>query len=101
MTIEMITEVAPVHIPHHTYKRECRYTRGIHIPLTDFQELYAAMTEESKLFFEFHNVAKDIETGTYLNGYAGLAKLIADYYKQKNIEVRDLTNGRDFYVKIV
>ena len=100
--ITMITEQKPVNVSHHTYRRECRYTRGIHIPKKDFQQIFERMCEDTKLYFEFHNVAKKIEQDTYLNGYSGLAKNIANYYKnERNIEVPGLTNGRDFYVKII
>lgn len=100
--ISMITEENPVNISHHTYRRECRYTRGIHIPQQDLQQILNQMCPDTKLYFEFHNSAKHIEQGTLLNGYSGLAKNIANYYKQvKNTEIPQLTNGRDFYVKIV
>ena len=100
--ISMITEGTPINIQHHTYKRECRYTRGIHIPLTDIEIILNGMNEDILTYFEFHNIAKEIKTGTFLNGYAGLANIIADYYKrEKNSEILGLTNGRDFYVKII
>ena len=100
--IAMITELKPVNVSHHTYRRECRYTRGIHIPQTDFQQIINNMCPDTKMYFAFHNMAKNIEQGTYLNGYSGLAKNIANYYKtEKNAEIRDITNGRDFYVKII
>lgn len=98
----MIKEETPVNIQHHTYKRECRYTRGIHIPLTDIERILNGMNEDTLAYFEFHNIAKEIKQGTLLNGYSGLANIIADYYKrEKGIEILELTNGRDFYVKIV
>ena len=89
-------------IEHHTYKRECRYTRGIHIPLAAMEHILNRMNEDTLAYFEFHNIAKEIKPGTLLNGYASLANNIFDYYKQeKGIEVLELTNGRDFYVKII
>lgn len=98
----MIKEEKPINIQHHTYKRECRYTRGIHIPLSDMENILNRMNENALAYFEFHNIAKEIKQGTFLNGYAGLAKAISDYYKdEKGIEILELTNGRDFYVKII
>lgn len=98
----MIKETTPVNIQHHTYKRECRYTRGVHISLADIERILHGMNEDTLAYFEFHNIAKEIKQGTLLNGYSGLANIIADYFKQeKGIEILELTNGRDFYVKIV
>ena len=98
----MIKEENPINIQHHTYKRECRYTRGIHIPLDDMENILNRMNEAALAYFEFHNIAKEIKQGTLLNGYAGLAKEISDYYKdEKGVEILELTNGRDFYVKII
>jgi hypothetical protein len=98
----MINEEKPVNVEHHTYKRECRYTRGIHIPLADMENILNRMNEDNLAYFEFHNIAKEIKQGTLLNGYASLATNISDYYKhEKDIEVLELTNGRDFYVKII
>ena len=98
----MINETTPINIQHHTYKRECRYTRGINIPLTDIEVILNRMSEDALAYFEFHNIAKEIKQGTLLNGYSGLANVIADYYKhEKGSEILGLTNGRDFYVKIV
>ena len=95
--ISMITDAKPVNISHHTYRRECRYTRGIQIPKQDLQQIINQMCPDTKLYFEFHNAAKDIEQGALLNGYSGLAKNIANYYKnEKNVELAPLTNGRDF-----
>ncbi|WP_279629545.1 hypothetical protein [Lysinibacillus capsici] len=34
--IEMILEASPVNVSHDTYRRECRYTRGIHIEEQEF-----------------------------------------------------------------
>ena len=100
--LTMINETTPVNIPHHTYKRECRYTRGINIPLADIERILYGLSDDALHYFEFHNIAKEIKQGTLLNGYAGLANIISDYYKnEKNIEIPELTNGRDFYVKIV
>lgn len=100
--ISMIHEVKPVNVSHHTYRRECRYTRGIQIPQHDLQQILGQMCPDTKLYFEFHNSTNDIEQGAYLNGYSGLAKNIADYYKkEKNVEIPHLTNGRDFYVQVV
>lgn len=98
----MITETTPVNIQHHTYKRECRYTRGVHILLADMENILNSMNEDTLVYFEFHNIAKEIKQGTLLNGYSGLANIISDYYKrEKDIEILELTNGRDFYVKII
>ena len=98
----MIQEETPVNISHHTYKRECRYTRGIHIPFADMESILDGMNEDTLTYFEFHNIAKEIKAGTLLNGYNGLANIISDYYKrEKNTEILELTNGRDFYVKII
>ena len=100
--ITMINETTPVNIEHHTYKRECRYTRGIHIPLKDMENILNSMNEDTLTYFEFHNIAKEIKPGTLLNGYAGLASIISHYYKhEKDMEILELTNGRDFYVKII
>ena len=100
--LTMINETTPVNIPHHTYRRECRYTRGINIPLTDIEMILNRLHDDDLVYFEFHNLAKEIKQGTLLNGYAGLASIISNYYKhEKNIEITGLTNGRDFYVKIV
>lgn len=100
--LTMITEATPVNIQHHTYKRECRYTRGVHIPLADIENILNSMNEATVAYFEFHNIAKEIKQGTFLNGYNGFANIIADYYKrEKGIEILELTNGRDFYVKII
>ena len=100
--IQMVVEQYPINILHHTYNRECRYTRGLHIPVEDFQNIVNLMCPDTKTYFEFHNVAKKIERGEYLNGHAGLARYIANYYKtQKGAEVAGINDGRDFYVKIV
>ena len=100
--IAIVMEQSPVNVLHETYRRECRYTRGIHIPVDDFRNILSIMCEEAKIYFDFHNPNKEIKQGTYLNGHAGLAKYIAHYFQQeKNIDVQDLTNGKDFYVKII
>ena len=100
-TLHIVNEQQPIHIIHDAYKRECRYTRGIHIPVSDFEQLLDSMNDEQKHFFDFHNIAKNIEPGTLLNGYAGLAKHITNFYREQNIEVTGLTNGKDFYVKLI
>lgn len=100
--IEMIMEPSPINVAHDTYKRECRYTRGIHIHETDFKNILSNMSHEAKIYFDFHNPYKEIKQGTYLNGHAGLAQHISHYYKkEKNIEIADIMNGKDFYVKII
>lgn len=100
--ISMITETVPINIQHHTYKRECRYTRGVHISLADIEIILNSLNDDTLAYFEFHNIAKEIKPGTLLNGYAGLAKIISDYFRQeKDSEILELTNGRDFYVKII
>ena len=99
---EIVVEQTPVHITHDTYKRECEYTRGIHIPIQDFEAIIQQMTPDTKVYFEFHNVAKPIRVGTYLNGHSGLAKEIATYYeKAYNKQVKSILDGKDFYVKII
>lgn len=101
-TMEMIFEQSPINIPHDTYRRECRYTRGIHITEQDFRNILATMNRDSKLYFEFHNSNSEIKKGAYFNGHAGLAEYIARYFlNEKNIEIVGLTNGKDFYVKII
>lgn len=100
--LSMINETIPVNIAHHTYKRECRYTRGIDIPLADIEKILSELNDDALIYFEFHNIAKEIKQGALLNGYAGLASAISNYYKrEKNTEIPELTNGKDFYVKIV
>lgn len=100
--LKVVLESTPVNVSHHTYNRECRYTRGLHIPMEDFTSIVDRMCPDTKTYFEFHNVAKKIERGEYLNGHAGLARHIANYYKnEKGAEVRGINDGRDFYVKIV
>ncbi|WP_107838359.1 hypothetical protein [Metasolibacillus meyeri] len=101
MKLEMIVEQQPIHISHDTYRRECRYTRGIHIPADEFSQIMKLMAEDTKLYFEFHNVAKKIEPGSYLNGHSSLARQIDEYYKKmKNTEIIGINNGQDFYVKL-
>lgn len=100
--IEMVMEPTPINVSHETYKRECRYTRGIHIQENDFKNILAMMSHEAKIYFDFHNPNKQIKQGTYLNGHAGLAKYIAQFFQiEKNIEIADINNGKDFYVKII
>lgn len=100
--VKFVVESQPIHIPHDTYKRECRYTRGIHIPVEDFKRIIECMSEDTKLYFDFHNPRKSIQEGVYLNGYNGLARTIVNYYKEeKGIDLIELTNGKDFYVKLV
>ena len=81
-TYKMVVEKTPVHIVHDTYKRECRYTRGIHIPLADFENILNRMCHDTKVYFDFHNTAKPICVGTYLNGHSGLARDIFSYYEK-------------------
>ncbi|MET4561139.1 hypothetical protein ABIA69_002284 [Lysinibacillus parviboronicapiens] len=100
--IEMIVEPSPVNISHDTYRRECQYTRGIHIEEQEFKAILATMCHDSRLYFDFHNPRKEIKQGTYLNGHSGLARDIFDYYKRKDgTEITELMNGKDFYVKII
>ena len=100
--IEMVIESKPIHILHDTYKRECRYMKGLHIPANDFENIINRMNHDTKTYFEFHNVAKKIEVGAYFNGHAGLARHIDDYYKsEKSTEIVGLNDGKDFYVKII
>lgn len=100
--IELVLEPTPVNVSHDTYRRECQYNRGIHIEEYDFHAILDAMCYDSRLYFDFHNPRKEIKQGTYLNGHSGLARDIYDYYKTtSNIELTELINGRDFYVKII
>ena len=100
--IEMILEPSPVNISHDTYRRECQYTRGIHIEEQEFNAILNAMCHDSRLYFDFHNPRKEIKKGTYLNGHSGLARNIYDYYKAHyDFELTDIINGKDFYVKII
>ncbi|WP_332647681.1 hypothetical protein [Lysinibacillus sp. 54212] len=100
--IEMVLERTPINISHDTYRRECRYTRGIHIPEQDFNDIVNRMSPDTKAYFDFHNVAKKIERGTYFNGHSGLARHIANYYKtEKDVEIVGINDGRDFYVKVL
>lgn len=101
-SFEIVVEQTPVHIAHDTYKRECKYTRGIHIPINDFNQILEEMCPDTRVYFEFHNTMKPIQVGTYLNGHSGLAKEIAKYYREKkNLAVPNLLDGKDFYVKII
>lgn len=100
--LQMVIEQKPVHILHDTYKRECRYTRGLHISANDFENIVNRMCPDTKTYFEFHNIAKKIEPGTYFNGHAGLARHIQQYYEvEKGMVVDGLQDGRDFYVKVL
>lgn len=100
--VRFVTEAKAINIPHDTYKRECIYTRGIHIPTNDFEGILDSMPYETRIYFDFHNPGKKIQPGVYLNGYNGLARTIIQYYKrEKNIELRELNNGKDFYVKLI
>ena len=98
----MILESAPVNVSHDTYRRECKYTRGIHIEEQEFKAILDSMCHDSRLYFDFHNPRKEIKRGTYLNGHSGLARNIYDYYKHNyDIEINELMNGKDFYVKLI
>lgn len=100
--VRLVVEQKAINVPHDTYKRECRYTRGIHIPTRDFEKILSNMSYDTKAYFDFHNPGKRIQAGVYLNGYNGLARTIVQYYKkEKNIELNDLNNGKDFYVKLI
>lgn len=98
----MILEPSPVNVSHDTYRRECRYTRGIQIEEQEFKAILDTMSDDSRLYFDFHNPRKEFKKGTYLNGHSGLARNIYDYYKTNySIELTELMNGKDFYVKII
>lgn len=100
--IEMVLEPSPVNVSHDTYRRECRYTRGIHIEEQEFRAILDSMCHDSRLYFDFHNPRREIKKGTYLNGHSGLAQSIYNYYKTNyDIEINELINGKDFYVKII
>ncbi|MCL1698030.1 MULTISPECIES: hypothetical protein [unclassified Lysinibacillus] len=100
--IEMVLESSPVNVSHDTYRRECRYTRGIHIEEQEFRAILDSMCHDSRLYFDFHNPRREIKKGTYLNGHSGLAQSIYNYYKTNyDIEINELINGKDFYVKII
>lgn len=99
---KLVIEPKPINVSHDTYRRECCYTRGIHIPHEDFVEILESMSHDTKIYFDFHNPGKAIEPGTYLNGHSGLARSIANYYQNReNIKVDGINNGKDFYVKII
>lgn len=99
--IRFVKEAKPINVSHDTYRRECCYTSGVHIPYDDFVEILESMPHDTKLYFEFHNPGKQIAPGTYLNGHAGLARCIVNYYQQtKDLNVNSVI-GQDFYVKIV
>ena len=99
--LKMVVESTPINVSHDTYRRECRYTKGLHIPLQDFQSILEHMCPEIKLYFDFHNPGKQIKQGTYLNGHSGLAKSIKNYYEQLKNDLDRFYNGQDFYVKII
>ncbi|MEG0259046.1 MAG: hypothetical protein RR595_06465 [Lysinibacillus sp.] len=100
--IEVIVEPTPINISHDTYRRECQYTRGIHIEEMDFVAILDFMCHDSRMYFDFHNPRKEIKKGTYLNGHSSLARNIYDYYHTKyKIDITDILNGKDFYVKII
>ncbi|MFB7159527.1 MULTISPECIES: hypothetical protein [unclassified Lysinibacillus] len=100
--IKMVLESSPVNVSHDTYRRECRYTRGIHIEEQEFKAILDTMCHDSRLYFDFHNPRREIKKGTYLNGHSGLARHIFNYYKiNYGIEINELINGKDFYVKII
>ena len=58
--IKLVQEPEPINISHETYRRECRYTTGIHIPEEDLLKILENMNEETKIYFEFHNPEKPI-----------------------------------------
>ena len=98
----MVKEQNPIHIMHDTYKRECRYLRGLHIPAEDLANIVDRMNPDDKAYFEFHNVAKKIKVGEYFNGHASLARAIVHYYEnEKGMQVVGLNDGKDFYVKVI
>jgi hypothetical protein len=100
--VSFVIESKPINVSHDTYKRECRYTRGIHIPESDFLKILDRMSHDVRIYFDFHNPGKTIRPGTYLNGYSGLAKALADFYEKKNTSIVPfINNGQDFYVKII
>ena len=100
--IKLVNEPKPINVSHDTYKRECRYTRGVHIPYEDFVEILDNMSHDTKLYFDFHNPGKEISPGTYLNGHSGLARSIVNYYQnRKNTTIDHFNNGKDFYVKLI
>lgn len=99
---KVVTEPKPINVSHDTYRRECKYTRGIHIPIEDFIEILNEMTYETRLYFDFHNPGKPIMRGTYLNGHSSLARTIAHYYENvKCLNAKTINNGKDFYVKLL
>lgn len=100
--LEMVMEPKPINVMHDTYKRECRYVRGVHIPVEDLLNIVERMDDDGKAYFEFHNIAKRITAGEYLNGHVSLARAISDYYeKEKNTIVSGIKDGKDFYVKLI
>ena len=100
--VEMIYEQSPLNVSHETYRRECRYTRGVHIGEQDFKKILSKMPEDCKMYFDFHNSFKEIKKGVYLNGHSGLARYIQEYFRhEKNTEIIGINNRKDFYVKII
>ena len=99
--LRFVREPKPINVSHDTYRRECMYTRGVHIPSDDFVGILESMSHDTKLYFEFHNPGKKIAPGTYLNGHAGLAKSIVNYYQNMRDTRVDGFVGQDFYVKII
>lgn len=59
--IEVIFEASPINIAHDTYRRECSYTRGIHIEEQEFLAILSTMSRDSRLYFDFHNPRKEIK----------------------------------------
>lgn len=98
--IKLVQEPKPINISHETYRRECRYTMGIHIPKEDLLLILDSMNEETRIYFEFHNPEKAITKGTYLNGHAGLSQAIYRYYYEEGLDLKEIC-GQDFYVKII
>lgn len=99
--VKLVVEQYPINVSHETYRRECQYTKGIHIPQEDFVHILESMCPEVKMYFDFHNPGKHIARGTYLNGHAGLVKSIKNYYEQIKSQIDAFYNGQDFYVKII
>lgn len=100
-SIKFVQEEKPINISHETYRRECRYTSGIHIPKEDLLQILDIMSHETRVYFEFHNPEKPISEGVYLNGHAGLAKVICRYYQENSgLDLKEIC-AQDFYVKII
>lgn len=58
--LRIVNETTPVNVSHDTYRRECRYTRGIHIPHEDFVDILDNMCHDTRLYFDFHNPGKKL-----------------------------------------